>query len=346
MRKRMKTIMMMILAVVLFAACREDEEELTPVLQVPNFYVIEDNPSDSIQHRVYEIYKKYGVPVYFNDTIGRTFVKTDIHGDSVFTYETLDLGWGFTSHTYLNYNFVYMTDPAVQSRWLDVVEEFLNRTSKNIYPFAIMLATSARSDDGRGKVEMIRYRIGFRVIFISEWWEDNEIEEVPHVLLNQLVKQKVQNYPDDIAPFSGVSNKNWYGGIPYTTLDPTIPSILPNPYEQWGLPTPLQFSVDMLDENWYGTFYFDGNYCAPEELPVLRRNVRLKVGQFGFISGHRVMGGQWTPQTTAHDLEDYISEMTTRTRAEFQELWGDCPLVMKKYNIIYDVLKNRMGVEL
>ena len=65
-----------------------------------NFWEIKDNPNDPVQHRAFEIYQKYGVPVFSNDTIGKIFVKVDIHGDSVFRYETIDLNWNFSSESY------------------------------------------------------------------------------------------------------------------------------------------------------------------------------------------------------------------------------------------------------
>ena len=40
------------------------------------------------------------------------------------------------------------------------------------------------------------------------------------------------------------------------------------------------------------------------------------------------------------------TEMLRLSRDEFEELWGDCPLVMEKYEILYDIVANKLGVEL
>lgn len=59
-----------------------------------NCMLLQDDPDDPVKHRIYEIYETYGIPVYFNDTIGRIFLKTDVHGQPVYQYEKLDLAWG------------------------------------------------------------------------------------------------------------------------------------------------------------------------------------------------------------------------------------------------------------
>lgn len=53
-----------------------------------------------------------------------------------------------------------------------------------------------------------------------------------------------------------------------------------------------------------------------------------------------------SPRKNETDLVLYITEMLRLSRDEFEELWGDCPLVMEKYEILYDIVANKLGVEL
>ena len=77
----------------LFFACKS-EESITPAVTFERDFAVVDNAADPVQHARYEIYKKYGVPVYFNDTVA-------VHGgtapaDSASRrYETVDLNWTF-----------------------------------------------------------------------------------------------------------------------------------------------------------------------------------------------------------------------------------------------------------
>ena len=45
------------------------EDALKPEIDFSSPYVMQDNPSDPVQHHCYEVYKQYGVSVFFNDTI-------------------------------------------------------------------------------------------------------------------------------------------------------------------------------------------------------------------------------------------------------------------------------------
>ena len=74
--KILKNIML-IVALCCFSAC--SEEELTGnLVDCSTSYVIVDNPDDAVAHRCYQIYEKYQVPVFFRDTLTRTFLGLDI----------------------------------------------------------------------------------------------------------------------------------------------------------------------------------------------------------------------------------------------------------------------------
>lgn len=44
-----------------------NEDELTSKIEIENLYGIQDDPSDPVKHRVFEMYSEYGIPVYFNE---------------------------------------------------------------------------------------------------------------------------------------------------------------------------------------------------------------------------------------------------------------------------------------
>lgn len=62
----MKQIGLYILLICLLLACLK-EDGITPGIGFENLYTIQDDPNDSIQHKRYELYTTYGVPVFFND---------------------------------------------------------------------------------------------------------------------------------------------------------------------------------------------------------------------------------------------------------------------------------------
>ena len=74
------------------------EDVLENKIDFSSDYEIKDDPNNPIQHHKYLIYQKYGIPVFFNDTVSATVTGTNYDGKPIYRYETLDLNWSFSSH--------------------------------------------------------------------------------------------------------------------------------------------------------------------------------------------------------------------------------------------------------
>lgn len=134
----MKQIGLYILLICLLLACQK-EDGITPGIGFENLYTIQDDPNDSIQHKRYELYTTYGVPVFFNDTIGKVFVKVDVNGDSVFRYETLDLNWTFSGSNSgsVTYQVTRLTDPDLMMKSLRFCRNLSKNSQPALYPYAL-----------------------------------------------------------------------------------------------------------------------------------------------------------------------------------------------------------------
>ena len=53
-----------------------------------------------------------------------------------------------------------------------------------------------------------------------------------------------------------------------------------------------------------------------------------------------------SPDNMEDDLNGYITEILQHSKEEFEQLWGDSPLVMKKYEILCKIITDELGVEL
>ena len=150
--------------------CCQKEDSITPELKLEDLYAVKNNASDPVQQRVYDIYDHYKVTVVFNDTVGKVFVKTDVYGDSVFTYERIDPAYSFTGYNNLDYEYSFLTDPAAQNQLLDVVEEYLGSCNKNLYPQVILLTNSYSKTDQRGTTDVIadgKFDVTYRSLLLS-----------------------------------------------------------------------------------------------------------------------------------------------------------------------------------
>ena len=70
------------------------------------------------------------------------------------------------------------------------------------------------------------------------------------------------------------------------------------------------------------------------------------VGTLGFVSYDPGYGNRFTPRNTDVDLELYLEEMMKYPRKQFLERWESSPLVIKKYEILYAIIRDELGVEL
>lgn len=334
-----------ILLIVLISGCQK-EDALKPNLEYDHLYVIEDDPSDPVKHRVYEIYKQYDVPVYFNDTIGKIFMKNNIHGNPVYRYETLDLGWSFTSYSNTKYHYEYMIEAEERMKALDIIENYLKLASKALYPYNFFVVKSASTEDTQGGIKNYKagdFVINFRSLLMTGDWVSSGVEGLPADMRREMVKNKIMNYKDLLSAFNNTSKAEWYD-VSYKSLNPNHfdALVVPNEFEwkyETMAPPEYYFGPGCFETNWWGAKEF-----TLEGLENFRAAVRLKIGLWGFVSSGYTGGS--TPIDTEHDLTAYISEMLNYSREEFGELWGASPLVMKKYDILYEIVANELGVEL
>lgn len=49
-------------------SCSDDDSGT--MCELVNWFEIKDNPNDELQHLTYQIYEEYGIPIFYNDTIG------------------------------------------------------------------------------------------------------------------------------------------------------------------------------------------------------------------------------------------------------------------------------------
>lgn len=345
----------LLLLMVMFGLwCCQKEDSITPELKLENLYEVKNNASDSIQQRVYDIYEQYKVTVVFNDTIGKVFVKMDVNGDSVFTYETVDPAYSFTDYTSLDYEYAFLTDPTAQSQLLDVVESYLSSCNKNLYPQVILLANAITRTDLRGTMEEISggdFLITYRSMLLTYTSDEESLNTMPDNILRGFIEYRISDYADAVQQFHRVS-KDFIG----KSWDALGVSTLPEPitfmeYDWWsgGLVEytitefyegPLYSSCTCLEDDWWGLLDY------ADYVEDFRNAVRQLIGPFGFVmeSAKSPIGAP--PTDESDDLQVFVKEMLRFSQEEFETLWGDYPLVMQKYDILYDLLTNEFGVEL
>ena len=349
----MKQIGLYILLICLLLACQK-EDGITPGIGFENLYTIQDDPNDSIQHKRYELYTTYGVPVFFNDTIGKVFVKVDVNGDSVFRYETLDLNWTFSGSN--SGSVTRLTDPDLMMKSLRFAEIFLKNSQPALYPYALWLTEKCYQLSSAG-VEQKEIISRYRNLMFSwiDQMKEEEMQEKAIGFRNEVVKLKVQNYSDELNAFNNMLDeslydKNWWKfypdeRIPYWRNSASLQVWYPWPLEEeWEQDSSYRKEM-MTYGNFTNTNWPEGIWTN-EEVDNYALYCRELVGALGFVSYDPEMGIRRTPRNTDIDLELYLIEMMKYNRKQFLERWEGSPLVIKRYEILYSIIRDELGVEL
>ena len=219
----MKQLLFLLLPL-LFFACKS-EESITPAVTFERDFAVVDNAADPVQHARYEIYKKYGVPVYFNDTVA-------VHGgtapaDSASRrYETVDLNWTFFGYSRgVEYRYDYLRTAEEQLRALRFVDAYLSKISRQMRPFSVMVADTLTVSSAN-KVEKPIYHVGFRTLVLARV-KDITVEDSVNAqiaeIVNSMVSDRIKANRELCGEFADVSTqKGWYD-LDWKRLNETSP---------------------------------------------------------------------------------------------------------------------------
>ena len=219
----MKQLLLLLLPL-LFFACKS-EESITPAVTFERDFQVVDNAADPVQHARYEIYKKYGVPVYFNDTVA-------VHGgaspaDSASRrYETVDLNWTFFGYSRgVEYRYNYLRTPEEQLRALQFVDAYLAKISRPMRPFSVLLADTLTVSSAN-KVEKPVYHVGFRTLVLAQVKDITQPDSVKAQIaeiVNSMVSDRIKANRELCGEFADVSSqKGWYD-LEWKRLNETSP---------------------------------------------------------------------------------------------------------------------------
>lgn len=329
------------LAIILFLTFACSKEVIESNIETINHYVITDDPNDPVQHKRYEIFTQYGVPVYFNDTVSITPNGVDYFGNTIYNVETIDLRWGYESSDNSRYTYEYISADEDKLEMLLLVEDYLKMAKKAIYPFSVLAVKKLTiTDEDRntsGDAKYGRFGIYFRCLLLTNGWgmKDNDKDEVidkadvPSGIKLQIARQKIKNYSTQLLMFNVVSRLEWYD-----TFWPLIDKSLPAGYSAWGL----------LDEPIFYKTYLGWGYTM-EQIKEIQDELRKTIAAYGFVTGGTGMNYS-SPFNYGDDVDGYLRQMLRMTKKEFVELYKDFPLVMKKANVLYDILENEIGLYL
>ncbi len=344
----MKPIIYLFACLFLLACNKEDK--LTNKIDFSNIYAIADDPNNAVQHERYQIFEKYEVSVYFNDTINQSYIRDDIYGNPVYRYEIVDPKWTFFNDADQRINgsieYQYTEGEERQLKSLEMIRLFLEKTPAALHPSLILAVDAAQNINGN-VTSSFNYKANFRSLLWTALADKDE-NTVNTEILNikkESVESKIKNFTTQLNQFGEISDPTLYGRTYLFSFPGSdiygysyFLGYWASPQTFWGINTFGDYS-EWLDANRAG-FGFDDAY---KEASCMKYT--SVVGPYGFVRGSKNVRNN-APADVSEDLKWYLDLILNYSPEEFAHYWGAYPLVMKKYQILYDLIVNELGIEL
>lgn len=306
-----KYIWPLYLAVACLLAISCNKEETVGVSNEDiNWLKIDDNPADPVIHAIYNVYKKTGVPVFYNDTIGHA-TRKDVWGHDYTYYEILHLNYALGNAQNTN-------SPAISSYTLcergNVLPalNFLDTAILSQLPASVHIPSILLLEDMKSAAFGSYAFKGFNTIAVAQASSIPQMDadtrrKYKGAVFRAILTTPVMGdkYKTALARFFAVSKAF------SRTLDI---------YANGGIPT-YQFSK-----------YITG----------FPRGYNITFQDLGFL-GPDPVNQIYTPQSTWMDVSMYLEAMMGYSTEEFTNTYQAYPQIMTKYGILKNIVTD-LGV--
>lgn len=346
---KLKFVCLWLFALGFLASCGDGEDNLTNSIDFSTPYVLQDNPNDSVDHERYLIYKEFGVPVFFTDTVGTVYGGKDLQGNDILRTEMIDMKWGFQSYddakvTYTYYR--YKTDEE-KMKALAFARAYLSKASSKMRPFSMLLVDSVRQSGSSQN-----YINGFRCLLVAHTsdFSDEQRDSVSSSILRTMVLSRVRLNEDLVSRFGEVSNRDKYYGRPWVNdgINGGLGCVWEVEHEGMFWKPMELFDEGIAEE--YILWASKSHVSTIEEFEAERASIIKQIGRYGFICGNTDYRGQLdhmqSPANISQDLTYYVNTMLAIGRDEFMNRYGASVLVKKKFDILADYIENELLIDL
>mgnify|MGYP005968910409 FL=1 len=284
-------------------AC-DQEDDLTPSGHEKEWMIIKDS-DDPLDKLRYEIFRDYGVPTYYNDTIGSE-ERVDMSGNMYTYYECLKIFYypgGATSTNYSDNHIIdYVEEDAREATLIPVLNEFrdqiFSRFKVNTRLPAFFFADSIGFTNIREEYFRIESYYGYNTFAVN-------LDSLPFLGVEKFTRKTLEKY------FSGLLassvNASWKEAFLQVTR---------------GLKERFEYSTDM---GWGAISLADAlagtSFTKKEELGFM----------VSFLDAN--YGNESIP-TESMDISSYVDAVLTRTEADFAVEYGEYKSVMEKFRMM------------
>ena len=299
-----RIVYMALFGVLLAWACSNDDD-LSPSLLDENWYVLTDS-EDPLDHLRYELFETYGIPVFYNDTIGEQERGVDNVGEPIIYYEVLNPNYSIESSTeYAQY--VLSCDREAITDGVEFIRDYVlpKLASNRLYPRSYLLVdTLTLNATGSYPYEAGVYR-GMMTTCVGN------IEMLLGMSAGELERLACEIAAEEYA----------------TYLTENASSLLETFY-----------NVSRSEIN--GLNLYSQSLTAFSEVPYVEN-----LEEYGFLSyekgaQYNPSSSRVTTINERADVADYVTEVLLEDDETFEAMYGSYEYVMRKYRLMKTVLED------
>ncbi len=284
------------------------EADLTVSREDEDWYVLE-NSEDELDHLRYLIYEEYGVPVYYNDTIGSRIAGTDIDGNPVIYYEVLNPNYNLTNTVNdVELSFCENRDRLIAAMNFMRDEVLPLFCTKDLLPRCFLLVDTvyvACSSESLRYEDYVYRSMMTTVIGYVDRLEEMSAQERER-MIKRIVAEEwgvyLTEYEESrLQSFYTISEVEVYSRSTTYEMNPSSygSGVYIIPYKEWG-------EYGFLDYDHWKSYSEGSSYFTPDKL---------------------------------HDVVDYVTEVLIGDDAAFEAQWGDYDWVLQKYEIMKGIVE-------
>ncbi|MGN6417853.1 MAG: hypothetical protein ACTHMC_10195 [Pseudobacter sp.] len=146
-------------------ACKK-EAALQPDNKEEFHLTVKDNPSDAVDHAIFQFYEATGIPVFYNDTVSRTQVDI-LNGTPRYSYQRLSIKYSPTG-TQPGITWVLLPEKEALLPMLPLLKDRLVPQLANVFPLqSLFLVKSSRARQFEGlSARVNRPFLGFNTLML------------------------------------------------------------------------------------------------------------------------------------------------------------------------------------
>lgn len=307
-----------------FTGCNK-ENDLEPSYADAEWFVLQDNPDDMVQHTAYGIYANWGIPVFLNDTIGKQERGIDHNGKPIVYYKVLDLNYNLNNPANMNSiqakHISLIQDDADKLAGIEFVDKMLLPHMPEVFHVqSILLLDSIYEQQYAGGAKNMKK--------VHQAMETLAIADIP-VIADMSVKEK-ENRANEVLVYLAIN---------YLAKNSSV-----------DLETFKRVSYDPVNQRSYykmqvRTPYYPGYVCLSPARWEVYGFLDFDRSKYFYITDADVNQWYYTLGDENADIEDYIMAVISYTNEDFEAEYVEYPMVIEKFRIMRGIVKS-IGFEL